>query len=111
MEHLDGLEGRHEKNALWKHSAIYHGGKLTKEDLKMEVVEGHRSPLNRQIHEGVEIETNAADVIMNSKGEWGHCKIPRVVIEVGDTVEEDETNGISRSTESRDKERSRGGSN
>ena len=88
-EHQDGMENRHEKNALWKHSALYHEGGLTRGELKMEIIEGHRSPLDRQIHEGVELDTNGAEIIMNSKGEWGHCKIPRVVIEIGDEVEED----------------------
>merc|ERR1711888_510746 len=81
------MENKYEKNALWKHSAIYLEGELAKEDLKMEIVEGHRTPLDRQIHEGVEIDTNGAEIIMNSKGEWGHCMIPRVVIEIGDTIE------------------------
>ena len=71
----------------------------------MEIVEGHRSPLNRQIHEGVELDTNAADIVMNSKAEWNHCRIPRVVIEVGDEVEEDTDRGMSRSTETLEKER------
>ena len=46
---------------------------------------------------------------MNSKGEWGHCKIPRVIIEVGDALEEDGESGMSRSTEMGGKERRRGG--
>ena len=89
---------KNENNSLWKHSAIHHKGELRKDDLKLDVIESHRSPLNRQIHEGVELDSNSADIVMNSKGEWGHCKIPRVVIEVGDAVEEDGDNGIVRST-------------
>ena len=88
---------------------MYHEGELCKRDLRMEIIEGHRSPLNRQIHEGVELDTNSADIVMNSKGEWGHCKIPRVVIEVGDAVEEDGENGMCRSTELGGRERKRGG--
>ena len=72
----------------------------------MEIVETHRSPLNRQVHEGVELDTNGADVILNSKSEWNHCRIPRIVIEVGDEVEEDGTCGMVRSTELGGKERS-----
>ena len=81
-EHLAGLESRYEKNSLWKHSHIHHGGTLEKEKLKMEIVESHRSPLNRQVHKGVELDINGADIIMNSKSEWNHCRIPRIVIEV-----------------------------
>ena len=73
----------------------------------MDIIETHRSPLNRQVHEGVELDTNGADVILNSKSEWNHCRIPRIVIEVGDEVEEDESCGMVRSTELGGKERGR----
>ena len=68
-EHLAGLRGKYNKNSLWKHSELYHEGSLGGEDFKMEIKERHRSPLTRQIHEGVELETNGASVIMNSKSE------------------------------------------
>ena len=108
-EHLAGLESQYEKNSLWKHSLLHHNGTLGLEDLRMEIVESHRSPLNRQVHEGVELDTNRADLILNSKSEWNHCRIPRIMIEVGDEVEEDSTNGMARSTELGGKERGRRG--
>ena len=80
-EHLSGLESEYEKNALWKYSSVNHKGELRKESFRMEIIESHRSPLNRQIHEGIELETNGADIILNSKAEWNHCRIPRVIIE------------------------------
>ena len=98
QEHIAGMESRYEKNALWKHSYLYHEGKLGAGEIKMEIIEGHRSPLNRQIHEGVELYTNAASIIMNSKSEWGNSKIPRIVIEMGEEIEEDDRNGMCRST-------------
>ena len=58
-------------------------------DLEMKVVETHRTPLSRQVHEGVAIETNTADIIMNSKTEWNQLRLPRIVIE--DLVEEEES--------------------
>ena len=87
------------------YSVIHHQGTLEREDLQLRVVEQHRSPLTRQIHEGVELECNKADVVMNSKTEWNHSKIPRIMIEVGDKVEEDTMSGMSRSTELGGKER------
>ena len=68
-EHLEGLESKNEKNSLWKHSLLYHEGELGREDLVMKVVEKHQSPMARQIHEGVELETSKAEIIMNSKSE------------------------------------------
>ena len=105
----EGMEGKVEKNSLWKHSTIHHEGKLEKKDLEMKVVERHRSPLTRQIHEGVELEMNKAEIVLNSKSEWKHAKIPRIVIEVGEEREEDCSSGMSRSTEvGRKEKRSRG---
>ena len=88
-EHLEGLKEEKEDNPLWKHCEIEHSGE--KVGFRMKIVKGHRSPLTRQIHEAVEIQYSKADIVMNSKGEWNGAKIPRVVIEVGkDILEEDE---------------------
>ena len=64
----------------------------------MSVIESHRSPLTRQVQEGVELELNGAEVLMNSKSEWNNSKLPRIVIESGERLEEDAENGISRCT-------------
>ena len=108
-EHLAGLRGRYEKNGLWKHSEIFQGRKLEGIDFKMEIKNSYRSPLMRQIHEGVALEINGAKIIMNSKSEWNHSRIPRIVVEIGDEVEEDIMSGMSRSTELGGRER--GGKN
>ena len=97
---VDGFGGsRYEKNSLWKHSHIYYGGELGKDDFDMRIIESHRSPLNRQIQEGVELELSRAKIVMNSKAEWNHARIPRICIEVGEELEEDESSGMARSTE------------
>ena len=79
-EHLEGMRNQDESNGLWKHSQIHHGGKLRREELEMKVVETHRSPLSRQIHEGVEIETNSAEIVMNSKAEWNQSRLPKIIL-------------------------------
>ena len=56
----------------------------------MKIEKVHRTPLVRQVSEGVEIARCKADVVMNSKGEWNGSKLPRMVIERGDKVELDE---------------------
>ena len=43
--------------------------------------------------------------MLNSKTEWNHSKIPRIMIEVGEDIEEDVGSGMSRSTEMGGKER------
>ena len=82
----------------------------------MKVVESHRSPLSRQVQEGVEIETNGAEVLMNSKSEWNQSRLPRIIIEAGGTQTEDKESGLGQRDEegrkqkkklSRDKRRTR----
>ena len=87
-EHLDGLDKKKEDNPLWKHCAVVHNGE--KVSFKMKIVRSHKTPLTRQIHEAVEINYSSAANVMNSKGEWNGAKIPRVVIEVGKDIQEDE---------------------
>ena len=82
------MKDEKEDNALWKHCVTEHGG--TKVKFGMKVLRSHRSPLTRQIQESVEIEYSKADIIMNSKGEWNGSRIPRIVIEVGDEIQEEE---------------------
>ena len=87
-EHLDGLVKKNEKNALWKHCAQVHGGRQVK--FTMKIVRSHKTPFTRQVQEGVEIDNSTANIIMNSKGEWNGSRIPRVVIEVGEEVQDEE---------------------
>ena len=62
----------------------------------MKIVERHRTPLTRQVQEGVELELSKADVVMNSKAEWNHSRLPQIVIEQGEKQAEDNENGITR---------------
>ena len=93
---MAGMKGKVEANSLWKHAMIHHGGELEEEDLEMGVVEQHRSPLSRQVHEGVALETNGADIILNSKAEWNSSGMPRIIIEHGEVQEEDKEGGMTR---------------
>ena len=98
-EHIEGLENEKEKNALWKHCCQEHG--MKKVDFSMKVLRGHKTPLTRQIQEGVEIEFSEAKIIMNSKGEWNGSRIPRIVIEVGEDVLDDDDDPLETSSKKR----------
>ena len=50
------------------------------------------------------IETNRADIIMNSKTEWNQSRLPRIVIESGEELMEDVESGLNRN---RDRETER----
>ena len=75
---------------LWKHSKIEHGGDLEEWDYAVKVVRKPKTPLERQILEGVLIEEEKLEEILNSKSEYGHNMIPRMRIEVGARVMRDD---------------------
>ena len=64
--------------------------------MKMEM--GFKKPLVRQIREGVEIEMSKNE-LMNSKSEWNHSRIPRIVIQTGEKQSEDLESGLGKKYE------------
>ena len=73
-EHVKGLESENEKAPLWRHDVVFQGGMKEVDWYCMKVKKSHRTPLQRQIEEGVEIESSVAQIILNSKGEWNGSK-------------------------------------
>ena len=61
----------------------------------MKVEKGFKKPLARQIREGVEIEMSEA-TLLNSKSEWNHARIPRIIIEEGERQSEDTESGLGK---------------
>ena len=82
-EHCEGLYKELEKAPLWRHARMFHEGQKNVDWYRMKVERSHRTPLVRQLDEGVEIATCKAAVVMNSKGEWNGSKLPKMVIERG----------------------------
>ena len=68
-EHLSGLVSGNPDNVLVQHMEEEHQG--TEPEFTMKLVKSHRSPLYRQVHEGVLIDQFQGDMSMNRKGEWG----------------------------------------
>ena len=90
-EHMDDLRNRSKKSPLWKHCAEHHEREEVK--FSMKVIASHRTPLTRQVQESVEIDNSKAKILLNSKSEYNGSKIPRVVIEVGDQIKEENWQG------------------
>ena len=70
-EHLTNLEKRSEVDSvLWLHSLYHHQGR---EDVEYRMVctGGHRSPLDRQLSEKIQISRFQGDILMNRKSEMG----------------------------------------
>ena len=68
---------------MLKHQSLEHPGELPNFHFKM--VSSHRSALSRQVREAVRIRRRGGmGSILNSKGEFSRCHIPRLVVEEED---------------------------
>ena len=87
-DHLRGAKKRDPKNPMVRHGEDHHHMFQGIPPFKMEMTRSFLKPLQRQIAEAVTIErgANNADLMLNSKAEWGHSKIPRLTVEVGPKV-------------------------
>ena len=97
-EHLKGCREKCEDNAMWKHIWDTHGGEGGEEMFSMKMEVGFKKPLARQIREGVEIEMSKS-ILMNSKSEWNHSRIPRIVTEAQENQTEDLESGLGKKGE------------
>ena len=98
-EHLKGCNEKNDENALWKHIQGEHRGEgKGYEIFMMRVERGYKKPLARQISEGVEIEMCEGN-LLNSKAECNNSRIPRIIIEEGESQVEDGESGLSKKSE------------
>ena len=65
-----------------KHAVVEHGGDAEIK-FSMKVLKVHRTAFRRQIHEAVMIQRNERNSILNSKGEYNCCSLPRLTVMVG----------------------------
>ena len=67
-------------NAFVKHSELYHDGEEDDVQYKVDVLKSFKKPMERQLWEGVEIQTTDADVKMNSKRDHYQTAVGRMVV-------------------------------
>ena len=79
-EHLRDLEKKREKSALYKHVKNCHNDD---EEVKfrMEITKKFKDALTRQADEAVRIFTQPGHQLLNSKSEFNHPPLARVVVE------------------------------
>ena len=65
-----------------KHAVVEHEGD-TEIKFSMKVLKVHRTAFRRQIHEAVMIQRNEQNSILNSKGEYNCCSLPRLTVMMG----------------------------
>ena len=85
-EHLDDYLHRREDSHMAKHSMLEHPGEEV--TFKMKVLAKHKSAFERQVTEAVLIEMGDDGRLLNSKGGFNRCVLPRLQVAMGDRVVE-----------------------
>ena len=78
-EHLKDLEKKREKSVLFKHKMTDHENENVK--FKMEITKKFKDALTRQANEAVRIYRRPAPQSLNSKSEFNHPPLARVVVD------------------------------
>jgi hypothetical protein len=78
-EHLRDLEKKREKSVLYKHKMSDHPHENVK--FKMEITKKFKDALTRQANEAVRIFSRPSHETLNSKSEFNHPPLSRVVVE------------------------------
>ena len=85
QEHWNDYKAENEDSHMWKHVTAEHAD-VDKEKVvfSMKVMKNHRSALQRQVHEAILIELHEGEPVMNSKGEYNRCTLPRLSVMFGE---------------------------
>ena len=78
---------------MLKHHSNKHQEEEGEISFTMKIIKQHKSSFSRQTHEAVMIEMMDKGNILNSKGGFNRCSIPRLVVMVGDREHEDRDQG------------------
>ena len=79
QEHLKDLEKKRHKSVLYKHVMNAHGNEEVK--FEMEITKKFKDALSRQANEAVRIFSRPENELLNSKSEFNHPPLARVVVE------------------------------
>ena len=80
MEHWQAYRTGKEDSHLRKHQQLHHDG--APPIFHLRAVSYHRTALSRQVAEAVRIRRRGgAGAILNSKGEYNRCHVPRLRLE------------------------------
>ena len=78
-EHLKEFEKKDKKSVLFKHKMTDHKHENVK--FKMEITNKFTDALTRQANEAVQISARSNQELLNSKSEFNHPPLSRVVVE------------------------------
>ena len=80
LDHQRDYESMELDSHMMKHQILSHGELQEKLTFQMKILRVHTSAFMRQVHEAVAIEMNEKNNILNSKGGFNRCKLPRLSI-------------------------------
>ena len=80
-EHLDELNKKKSKSVLYKHIMSEHKYEKEKVKFQMEISGKYKDALTRQANEAVRIYSRSGKELLNSKSEFNHPPLARIVIE------------------------------
>ena len=75
-EHIDDADSELRNSHMYKHWTVHHQGTETR--FKVEVIGFYKTALERQVAEGVMIDSSGAEKLLNSKAVYNRNKIPRI---------------------------------
>ena len=78
-EHLEDAKFKRKDSHIYKHWSNQHGGRST--EFSFKIINFFSSPLDRQVAEAVRILHTGATRILNSKGMFNRCSLPRIVVQ------------------------------
>ena len=79
LEHVKDFEKKKKNSALYKHAKCEH--KNENVQFKMEITKKFKDALSRQANEAVRIFNRSSSELLNSKAEFNHPPLARVVVE------------------------------
>ena len=79
IEHFKQLEGKKNESVLYKHKLMEHPNEEV--EFKMEITGIFKDALSRQADEAVRIQSRKPSQLMNSKSEFNHPPIARIMVQ------------------------------
>ena len=84
LNHLYDFLTEAEDSHMFKHQSEVHGDQEDPVEFSMTVLKKHMTAFRRQIHEAVIVEMKESSGILNSKGIYDRCSLPRLTVKFKD---------------------------
>ena len=103
INHLDDYRAKHEDSHMWGHALSHH---VCRMDLsfKFSIVKTFQKALTRQISETVRTRQRGEDLLLNKKGVFNRCEIPKLAVQYKSKMWEDEKNKFEPASDAPQKE-------